>query len=336
MFPGKSHANQVQLIFELKGYRGSQEDLGFPLSSEALAFLDRKCRGAAHPLSGMIPTAPSAALALLDSMISMDPNNRPSAAKALKVPYLSDATTTCDYTNVEKRIKKPSKTFFDFENQKYSLEALRQMIREEVFSNPAVSGSSSSSNVKQGMHRVTTDSTPRAGYHGSSQPNTGVPASYVEAPTSQMTTQPRGRNPSAFESNGSGKQQQDNYQQSSSQKAALLRSQSGVGVGDRQVANISSTSGLARHNSRDGDLSDNQRYTDLINARNASNGGKLQSLKPMPLRGISGNGEPINKAALGNSGALARSQGRTGQATTLSARGPVTGNQTKLPSLPMR
>lgn len=130
LFPGKSHAHQVQLIFEVKGYTGPQQDLGFPLSAEALQFLEKRCKGPGKPLTSIVPNAIPSALQLLEALLQTSPANRPSAAQALQFAYLSDAQTTCDYTNV--KLEPPAKSYFDFENHKYSLQQLCTLIRQEV------------------------------------------------------------------------------------------------------------------------------------------------------------------------------------------------------------
>lgn len=131
LFPGKSHAHQVQLVFELKGYRGPNDDFGFPLSSEAVSFLDRRCKGPGIPLTTFVPHAIPAAMSLLEALLHTDPSKRPSAASALKYPYLSDAQTTCDYSKGT-TLKRPDRSYFDFEHQKYTLAQLCTLIRREV------------------------------------------------------------------------------------------------------------------------------------------------------------------------------------------------------------
>jgi len=131
LFPGKSHAHQVQLVFELKGYKGPSDDFGFALSSEAVSFLDRRCKGPGSTLAAFVPHAIPPALSLLDAMLKTDPNKRPSAADCLKFPYMADAQTTCDYSKGT-TLKRPDRSYFDFENQKYTLAQLCTLIRKEV------------------------------------------------------------------------------------------------------------------------------------------------------------------------------------------------------------
>ena len=130
LFPGKSHANQVQLVLEVRGYT-SPADLGFEVSTEASSFLDRRCRYAGKALAGFIPQASPEALVLLEDLMDLNPARRPSASRALEYAYVKDAQLLHEYTdNVLPR--RVDEKFFDFERQEYSLEALQRMVREEV------------------------------------------------------------------------------------------------------------------------------------------------------------------------------------------------------------
>mmetsp|Transcript_9741 Transcript_9741/g.14691 ORF Transcript_9741/g.14691 Transcript_9741/m.14691 type:complete len:610 (-) Transcript_9741:213-2042(-) len=130
LFPGKSHANQVQLILEVRGYHGPA-DLGFELSSEATSFLDRRCRYSGKSLASFIPQASPEALELLEVLMDLNPNRRPSAAEALEYPYIQDAQVLCEYSE-DTMPRRVDEKFFDFEREDYSLEQLQAMVREEV------------------------------------------------------------------------------------------------------------------------------------------------------------------------------------------------------------
>lgn len=113
----------------MKGYQ-SGEDLGFPLGTEAVSFLERRCRFPAQRLSRVIPQASPEAIELLDALLAMNPSLRPSAGTALGFRYLAGVPPLADYSNV--RIDRPLPEYFDFELEKHSLASLKAMIAEEV------------------------------------------------------------------------------------------------------------------------------------------------------------------------------------------------------------
>lgn len=130
LFPGKSHANQVQLILEIKGY-SSPSDLGFELSGEATTFLDRRCRYQPKPLETFIPNASKPAMTLLEGLLQLNPRARPTASEALMYDFVRDAQVLCDYTSVQ-MVQRVDERLFDFEHKEYTLEELQAMVREEV------------------------------------------------------------------------------------------------------------------------------------------------------------------------------------------------------------
>jgi len=129
LFPGKSHLNQAQLIFELKGYSNARE-LGFPLSSEAASFLDKKCRCRKQNLRKYIPDASDLALEMLEPLLAVDPSKRPTAEEALLHPFLSDAEVLHDYT--KNYLQRPTPEFFEFEHRKFSVPQLKGFVEHEV------------------------------------------------------------------------------------------------------------------------------------------------------------------------------------------------------------
>lgn len=130
LFPGKSHAHQVQLVFEVVGYANSAE-LGFPVSSEALSFLEKRCRYRKQPLSKFIPEASPQALEMLQALLAVNPQNRPSAAQAMAFSFLDDAEILNDYS--PNYLTRPSVDYFDFEHERYTVSQLKDMIDNEVF-----------------------------------------------------------------------------------------------------------------------------------------------------------------------------------------------------------
>ena len=129
LFPGKSHANQVQLIFDVLGYTPKQH-LGFELSAEAGSFLEKRCRSRGQPIKSVVPDSSPEAIHLITKLLSIDPLMRPTAAQALSFDFLLDAETLCDYD--KKYLSRPPKELFDFEQEKYSLDELKSLIIGEV------------------------------------------------------------------------------------------------------------------------------------------------------------------------------------------------------------
>jgi serine/threonine protein kinase len=135
LFPGKSHAAQVSLIFEVLGYQPTAQDngLGFPISGEATQFLNKRCRGSGTSLRKACGPATPEALELISSLLAVNPSVRPSAVGALQYRYLADAETLYDYSAVEMRAANAD--FFDFEQEHYSCERLVEMIKMECGEN---------------------------------------------------------------------------------------------------------------------------------------------------------------------------------------------------------
>ena len=127
--PGKSHANQVQLIFDVLGYTPKQH-LGFELSAEAGSFLEKRCRSRGQSIASVVPDSSPDAIHLITKLLSIDPIMRPTAAQALSFAFLQDAETLCDYD--KKYLSRPPKELFDFEQEKYSLDELKSLIIGEV------------------------------------------------------------------------------------------------------------------------------------------------------------------------------------------------------------
>jgi serine/threonine protein kinase len=129
LFPGKSHLNQAQLIFELKGYTNSRE-LGFPVSAEAASFLDKKCRYRKQSIRKYVPDASESAINLLEQLLAVNPRERPTAEQALQHPFLADAEVLHDYSKTY--LTRPSPEYFEFEHTAFTVPELRAMIEHEV------------------------------------------------------------------------------------------------------------------------------------------------------------------------------------------------------------
>lgn len=78
----------------------------------------------------MIPQASPDALLIINQLLSVNPHSRPTATQALAFEYLKGAETMCDYD--KQYLTRPPADLFDFENEKYTLEELRELIVGEV------------------------------------------------------------------------------------------------------------------------------------------------------------------------------------------------------------
>lgn len=132
MFPGKAHANQVQLIFDVIGYNnGGQSELGFEISGETETFLSKRCFGRGKGLRSMLASATNAAaLQLVESLLNVDPTRRATAEEALQSAYVADAELLYSYDT--EYVQSAPAGFFDFERDVYTEEELKTMIEQEV------------------------------------------------------------------------------------------------------------------------------------------------------------------------------------------------------------
>ena len=91
----------------------------------------------------MIPEASEESIIFISNLLDINPKHRPTAIQALDLPYLQDADILCDYTNYYNNIQyntqsnggyKVNPKLFEFENQKCTLNQLKDEIHSEVFS----------------------------------------------------------------------------------------------------------------------------------------------------------------------------------------------------------
>lgn len=73
------------------GYTGSPNaiELGFPVSAEAVSFLDKRCKSKGVPLGKAIPEASPDALSLLHLLLAVDPTKR--SYQSLKLIFEDNA-----------------------------------------------------------------------------------------------------------------------------------------------------------------------------------------------------------------------------------------------------
>jgi serine/threonine protein kinase len=110
-------------------------ELGFPISAEASSFLDKRCRYRKQSFRKVLPDATDLALSLVEQLLTVNPSTRPSATAALTHPFLADAEILNDYS--KSYLTRPTVNYFNFEHEKFSVEELKAMIDNEVFSSAA-------------------------------------------------------------------------------------------------------------------------------------------------------------------------------------------------------
>lgn len=129
LFPGKDHLGQVDLIFQACGYK-SEDELGFPIDADSARVLQSMKKYDKQPFSKYIPNADAESLEMLEALLTVNPNHRPSAEQALRHPFLADAEVLHDYSKTY--LTRPSPDYFAFESKPFTVPELRQMIHDEV------------------------------------------------------------------------------------------------------------------------------------------------------------------------------------------------------------
>ena len=134
LFPGDGYIDQVQKIFRVSGFNDPKE-LGFLVNKSNYEFLISRCLCAGQPYSSLLPGVSSEALQLVEALLKINPNSRPSANLALLYPFFADAETLFDYTSYE--TSPPPPDYFSFEHLSLDTSTLVEMIRKDVqrFSN---------------------------------------------------------------------------------------------------------------------------------------------------------------------------------------------------------
>lgn len=248
LFPGKSHANQLQLIFEVMGYGGQGEnELGFAVTEEALAFLDKKCRFRRQPFQRLMPEASFEAIDMLNVLLSVDPVRRPSAVQVLTHEWLRGAETFYDYSKVS--LDQPPEGFFDFEQEKFSVPVLQSLIHEEVNCNAADGYRRTTSEASAGSASATpTTSTPLSRHTSSIRDDSpGIVDGADAGPMSRLATAVRTTRvtDTNIDYNGKGGAQPDVIQEARQHLAAYLtQPNDGSGVANNGNSHSSSANNI--------------------------------------------------------------------------------------------
>ena len=129
LFPGQGYIDQVQQIFNIAGFKDPKE-LGFPVNESNSDFLNSRCLSAGQPYSSLLTGISSEALQLVEAMLKINPNSRPSANLSLLYPFFSDAEVLFDYASYE--TVPPPADYFSFEYSNLDTFTLAQMIRMDV------------------------------------------------------------------------------------------------------------------------------------------------------------------------------------------------------------
>ncbi|ETO17375.1 hypothetical protein RFI_19947, partial [Reticulomyxa filosa] len=125
LFRGSNHIDQLNLIFH---YRGVPDDIEWIKTSDAKKWVERMDRKPKQDLSKLLPDISSEAADLLDQLLELDPNKRPSASTAMKHAWLK-------LMYREKDEHRPVQVFdlsFEFERQINTLFGVRHMMYEEL------------------------------------------------------------------------------------------------------------------------------------------------------------------------------------------------------------
>ena len=131
LFPGKGCIDQVKQILSVRGLSDIDE-LGFPVSRMNSLFLNSKCQFPGVKLVKLLPALPPPGLNLLDGLLALNPDRRPTAAEALSDPFLRDAISLFDYSDKRMLISPPSPEYFAFERRGFDAEQIADLILDEV------------------------------------------------------------------------------------------------------------------------------------------------------------------------------------------------------------
>ncbi|KMT15534.1 hypothetical protein BVRB_3g058860 [Beta vulgaris subsp. vulgaris] len=129
LFPGRDHVHQLRLLMELIG-TPSEHELGF-LNENAKRYIRQLPQYRRQSLAEKFPHVNSAAIDLVEKMLTFDPRQRITVEDALAHPYLNSLHDISD----EPICMTPFS--FDFEQHALSEEQMRELIyREALAFNP--------------------------------------------------------------------------------------------------------------------------------------------------------------------------------------------------------
>ena len=143
LFPGRSYVHQVGLILDVVGLPPSEESMGFVPRSDARAYLARQVRKPAKPWHKVLKAPEggeepnTATIDLIAKLLLFNPVKRLDCAEALDHEYFKGCPTLpCkveektphghNWSGADKAVD------FKFDNDKVTLEELREHIKEEI------------------------------------------------------------------------------------------------------------------------------------------------------------------------------------------------------------
>ncbi|XVF85354.1 hypothetical protein PTKIN_Ptkin17bG0111100 [Pterospermum kingtungense] len=127
LFPGKNVVDQLDLVTDLLG-TPSDETIARIRNEKARKYLNSMRKKKPIPFSKKFPNVDPLALKLLERLIAFDPNDRPSAEKALTDPYFEGLANVDN----EPSMKPISKFEFEFERRKLAEDDVRELIYREI------------------------------------------------------------------------------------------------------------------------------------------------------------------------------------------------------------
>lgn len=137
LFPGKSFTDQVYLILHQLGFSNVSE-LGIPVNEDNTKFLNKRCKFAPQNLENLFPWIhDKECLDMLKSLLTVNPNIRLTATKALEHNYLmKDCESLYDYSKPYLShlggADEVAKLFTYEKKSNVTLDELKSMINDEV------------------------------------------------------------------------------------------------------------------------------------------------------------------------------------------------------------
>jgi mitogen-activated protein kinase 1/3 len=130
LLPGKDHLHQIQMIFNLLGYKDIDE-LGFTIDRDTERILNRlRNSSREHRLKESVSTSSAATILFIEQLLQVNPSLRPSAEEALQSPFMDDVEVLHDYSRTY--LRRPAPDFFEFETKRFSVAELKKMVLDEV------------------------------------------------------------------------------------------------------------------------------------------------------------------------------------------------------------